>query len=127
MTQLMVQELLNYRRSQDLTTGHESYAAGRDMERPHDDLVFCAGMVCWWGEKLARSRPNTLVMERALTNVQLNRAHSNTADRPQRPRFNPNRFTDTSEEPQSLDWDEAKHRMSRGEVDVRRPLRPERL
>jgi hypothetical protein len=37
LTELLVQELLNYRRSQDLATGHESYAAGRDMDRPHND------------------------------------------------------------------------------------------
>jgi hypothetical protein len=128
MTQLMVEELLNYRRQQDLTTGHESYAAGRDATRPHDDLVFCVGMICWWGERLARSRPPTLVLERALQGTAMPRQHTNTSDRPLRPRLGRLRvFEDVlAEEPSDLDWDRVKHDVAEGKLVPPGPYRPER-
>ena len=86
------------------------------MDKPHDDLVFCAGMICWWGKKLARSRPNTLVMERALTNVQMSRAHSSTPDRPQRPRYGQRVFSNGENEPSAVDWDDIKRGRADGSI-----------
>jgi len=52
-------EMENFRAKIDLTTGHDSYAAGADWRQgAHDDLVLSVALAAWYGERptpLARS------------------------------------------------------------------------
>jgi len=117
LAQMLIDELLAFRVKIDMGTGHDSYSAWR--EKDHDDLVLATGLAVWMGEWLAKARPPPLVMERGLQGVQLSRAHTSTPDRPQRPRFRPDRFVvDTSEKPESLDWDDIKQRVADGTEDI---------
>ena len=55
-------------------------------------------------------------MERGLQGVQLSHAHTSTPDRPQRPRYNPNRFTDVTDEPDAMTWDDIKRGVADGSI-----------
>jgi hypothetical protein len=51
--QTLVNELLAFRVSINLKTGHDSYGndAGSWRENPHDDLVLATAIATWYGEK----------------------------------------------------------------------------
>jgi hypothetical protein len=125
LSQTLVDELLAFRVRIDLGTGHDSYSAWR--EKDHDDLGLATAMAIWLGEWLAKTRPPPVLMERALMRTP-RQAPGAGLGGALRPRYDRPRLYDgvMDETPQDVDWDEAKNRMSRGEVDVRRPLRPER-
>ena len=49
LSQVLVQELLNFRVTIDPHTAHDSYSAWREGQ--HDDLVLACALACWWGER----------------------------------------------------------------------------
>ena len=49
MTDVLVQELINFRVKIDPETAHDSYSAWR--EKDHDDLVLAVALACWWGSR----------------------------------------------------------------------------
>jgi hypothetical protein len=48
LTDILIEEILNFKIKKDPETGHESYSAWRD--RDHDDMVLALSLACWWGE-----------------------------------------------------------------------------
>ena len=59
-SELLVDELLNFRVKINLSTAHDSYEAWRESQ--HDDLVLATALACWWGEKAWRGpRPRVVV------------------------------------------------------------------
>jgi hypothetical protein len=114
LAQTLIDELLAFRVKIDIGTGHDTYQAWSEKDR--DDLVLATAMGVWMAEWLKKTRTPAVMMERGLTNVQLSRAHTNTADRPQRPRFRPDRFTDVTDEPDAMTWDDIKHGVADGTI-----------
>ena len=49
LSQVLVQELLNFRVTIDPRTAHDSYSAWREGQ--HDDLVLATALAVWWGER----------------------------------------------------------------------------
>ncbi len=49
LSQVLVQDLLNFRVTIDPRTAHDSYSAWREAD--HDDLVLATALACWWGEQ----------------------------------------------------------------------------
>ena len=50
----LINELVNFKRTVNLTTGHDSYESWR--ESIHDDLVLAVSLACWYGENPPASR-----------------------------------------------------------------------
>jgi hypothetical protein len=124
---VMLQELAAYKGWQK-RSGHTVFEADwRDPSHPHDDLVFCAAMVTWWGEREARNGTGPIDLSRALEGLYLPR---HTPGEPPRPRWEARRFADELPPPTGFDhrtWDRAKEAFGRGELPGDGPWRSEQV
>ena len=65
LSDVLTNELMNFRVKIDPITSHDSYSAWREAD--HDDLVFAAALGLWWGQKMPKQRnmmPNKVVIGR---------------------------------------------------------------